>query len=203
MPKSTFFNIDQFKRERIIENAIKEFANNHYDKASINKIIKESDIAKGSFYQYFENKQDLYNYLIDLIREKKLEYVTNTMIKPQEYSFFEVLADMNKVAVKFAKTNESLQKITNRLTQDREHFIYKEILARNRSSAIGGYKDLIKLGIKRGEIKESININLTANIIYALNKDFVEYCLEMNDQVELDDLIISFIEMLKSGIVKE
>src|SRR5690554_2370924 len=103
MPKSTFFNIDQFKRDRIIENAIKEFANNHYDKASINKIIKESDIAKGSFYQYFKNKQDLYNYLIDLIREKKLEYVTNTMIKPQEYSFFDVLADMNKVAVKFAK----------------------------------------------------------------------------------------------------
>ena len=203
MPKNTFFNIDQFKRDRIIENAIKEFANNHYDKASINKIIKESDIAKGSFYQYFKNKQDLYNYLIDLIREKKLEYVTNTMIKPQEYSFFDVLADMNKVAVKFAKTNENLQKITNRLTQDREHFIYKEILARNRSTAISGYKDLIRLGIKRGEIKESINIDLTANIIYALNKDFVEYCLEMNDQVELDDLIISFIEMLKSGIIKE
>ena len=49
MPSPRFEKIDKEKRDRIIYVALEEFANNEYEKVSINKIIKKADIARGSF----------------------------------------------------------------------------------------------------------------------------------------------------------
>lgn len=67
MPKALFFTIHEKKKTRIIEAAIKEFSLQLYEKASINQIIKEADISRGSFYQYFEDKEDLYFFLIETV----------------------------------------------------------------------------------------------------------------------------------------
>ena len=58
MPKSTFYNLNNEKREKI-EKALKnEFTRNTFEKASISNIIEEAQIPRGSFYQYFEDKED-------------------------------------------------------------------------------------------------------------------------------------------------
>ena len=41
-----------------------EFLENSFDAASINRIIKEAAIPRGSFYQYFESKEDLLIYIL-------------------------------------------------------------------------------------------------------------------------------------------
>ena len=71
MPKQTFFNLPDDKRQRIIDVVIDEFADNDYANVSISSIVARAGIAKGSFYQYFEDKEDLYGYLVSLIAEKK------------------------------------------------------------------------------------------------------------------------------------
>lgn len=67
MPKALFFEINAQKKERILEAAIREFSSRKYAEASINQIIKEADISRGSFYQYFEDKDDLYFYIISTV----------------------------------------------------------------------------------------------------------------------------------------
>ncbi|WP_245987624.1 TetR/AcrR family transcriptional regulator [Ureibacillus endophyticus] len=52
------------KQERIINAAINEFVQNGFDKASTNEIVKEARISKGSLFNYFSSKKDLYLYLI-------------------------------------------------------------------------------------------------------------------------------------------
>ncbi len=72
MPKETFFNLTADKRSRIIDIAIREFANNPYDVASISNIVREAEFAKAAL-PVFEDKQDLYRYLIELGIEKKAQ----------------------------------------------------------------------------------------------------------------------------------
>jgi len=50
-----------------MQSALKEFSNRIYTEASINKIVQNANISRGSFYQYFEDKQDIYFYIIDTI----------------------------------------------------------------------------------------------------------------------------------------
>ena len=43
--------------------AWEEFTTNSYTDASINRIIQKAHIPRGSFYQYFQDKEDLFWYL--------------------------------------------------------------------------------------------------------------------------------------------
>lgn len=60
-----FEQLDEEKKQRIINAALKEFAKNGYDKGSTNVIVKEARISKGLIFHYFENKINLYMYLFD------------------------------------------------------------------------------------------------------------------------------------------
>lgn len=64
MPTSTFFNLPPPKREKLLHAAIAEFARRPYGEVSINRIIQAAEIPRGSFYQYFEDKTDLFRYVI-------------------------------------------------------------------------------------------------------------------------------------------
>jgi len=44
-----------------------EFTINGYEQASLNTIIREAGISKGSLYYYFEDKTDLYLAVIDRV----------------------------------------------------------------------------------------------------------------------------------------
>jgi AcrR family transcriptional regulator len=65
MPKDTFFNLLEEKRNKIIDAAKIEFTANPLRKSRVSNIIKEAEIPRGSFYQYFEDLDDLYYYVID------------------------------------------------------------------------------------------------------------------------------------------
>lgn len=64
MPTSTFFALPADRRARLVEEAIAEFSDHSYAEASLSQISQRSRIAKGSFYQYFEDKLDLYRWLV-------------------------------------------------------------------------------------------------------------------------------------------
>lgn len=64
MPTATFLNLPEPKRARFVEAALDEFASRPYDQASVSAIVQRLGIAKGSVYQYFEDKVDLFAWLI-------------------------------------------------------------------------------------------------------------------------------------------
>lgn len=64
MPKQTFYNLEKEKQNKIIEAAVLEMEQYPLDELSINRVIKTADISRGSFYQYFEDKDDLVSYVL-------------------------------------------------------------------------------------------------------------------------------------------
>ena len=64
MPKQTFYKLPQEKQERILAAAKREFTQVRYSDASINQIVREAGIPRGSFYQYFEDKKDIFIYFL-------------------------------------------------------------------------------------------------------------------------------------------
>jgi TetR/AcrR family transcriptional regulator len=62
---SKFLSLDSEKQDRIINAAIKEFAQKGYDSASTNEIVKEAGISKGLLFHYFQSKKQLFFFLFD------------------------------------------------------------------------------------------------------------------------------------------
>jgi AcrR family transcriptional regulator len=59
VPRPRFDNIDPDKKARLLEVAMREFASRGYELASVNRILEDADLSKGSFYYYFDDKADL------------------------------------------------------------------------------------------------------------------------------------------------
>ena len=68
VPTKTFFNLSQEKQGRLVAAAAEEFSRVSLNEASINNIIKTAEVSRGSFYQYFEDKEDLYYYYLGLLK---------------------------------------------------------------------------------------------------------------------------------------
>ena len=68
MPTERFLRLPKEKIEAIRIAAAKEFIRVPLEEASINRIVHDADISRGSFYTYFEDKQDLLKGLIDIFQ---------------------------------------------------------------------------------------------------------------------------------------
>jgi AcrR family transcriptional regulator len=89
VPKPTFWNLPEAKRTRITDLAIAEFARWPYPQASLSRIVQQAGIAKGSMYQYFADKFDLYHWLVaEVLPSRKAASMTGL---PPTEGFFESL----------------------------------------------------------------------------------------------------------------
>lgn len=68
--KTTFNNLSAAKRELIVREAVREFAEHGYRQASVNRIVERTGIAKGSLYQYFANKEGLFLHVFSCFAEQ-------------------------------------------------------------------------------------------------------------------------------------
>src|SRR3954454_23247585 len=57
-------------REKLLEAARKVFAEKGYGEATARDIVRETDLATGTFYNYFEDKQDVFMALLEEMGDK-------------------------------------------------------------------------------------------------------------------------------------
>lgn len=86
MPKERYFALDPEKQALIHREALIEFGFNTYDSASLTVLVKKCSISKGSIYQYFEDKLELYVFLLSQCVELKKSY--SDAIKRPDYQDF-------------------------------------------------------------------------------------------------------------------
>jgi AcrR family transcriptional regulator len=99
MPKQTFLNLPEEKRKAFLEISLEEFADNDYNTASVSKIVEKAGIAKGSVYQYFDDKQDLFLYLLDVANQEMMSVIQQTPPPDPNADFFETLRWQMSVSV--------------------------------------------------------------------------------------------------------
>lgn len=203
MPKPTFFNLPEEKRNKILEEAVIEFRDNNYDAASINKIVERSGISKGSFYQYFNDKEDVYLYIMSKIGEKKIEYLTPSMMNFSELSFYDALREMYRSAIEFALGNPDYLEIGNRMMRDNSGMMQK---LRSTFSVKGDemFISLLKKGQETGDIRLDLDLQMIAKMLISMQMSIVEYYFEKHRDkgysMEIMDELDKFFDVLKNGI---
>lgn len=93
MPSSTFLNLPAEKQEKLLEAATREFSHRPFNEASINQIIKEAGIPRGSFYMYFQDKEDLFRYLLKGYVDQLFMLLEEFLLQNQG-DIFEALLDL-------------------------------------------------------------------------------------------------------------
>ncbi len=112
VPKQTFIKLHIDKRETLIRSAIKEFSRAPIFEASISNIVKEAGIPRGSFYQYFEDKEDLYYFLLDEYSQR-LRKRFISILKKQDGDLMEAFIESFRMMLINLQSIESRQFFRN------------------------------------------------------------------------------------------
>ncbi|MFW6182334.1 MAG: TetR/AcrR family transcriptional regulator [Chloroflexota bacterium] len=175
MPKQTFFNLPAEKREGILDVAIEEFAQNDYSNVSISEIVKRAGIAKGSFYQYFEDKEDLYAYLLGLMAEEKQEFLESEPPDPQ-IGIFAFLRWLAREGVRFELKNPRLAQIAYRAVTGAGY--PPGFVAQYQAQGLAFFRALVAQGKTQGDIAPEIDDDLAAFIFNTIFTELGRYILQ-------------------------
>jgi AcrR family transcriptional regulator len=212
MPKETFFNLPDKKREMIENAAIEEFAEQGYDNASINRIVEACKIAKGSFYQYFEDKKDVLMHLMDITAKTKIASLSTVLENSQDLDFFELMRELWFGGLKFASENQNLARLGNEIMKNQNRGIYKEILDSKGGMATDFYRHLIVSAVVNGELRKDLDIEYISYMLTALGIATIEYYFNnvLNEDIQFTKInenmmeaVDLFIDLLKNGIANK
>ncbi len=177
MPTETFFNLPEEKRERILALAIDEFAENDYTSASISRLVAHAGIAKGSFYQYFADKQDLYLYLLQLAVDEKQAFFAGVNMPDEDASIFELMRWLFRYGLDFEFSNPKLSQIGYRAVYG-DAPLPAETAELLRGGMASFYQPLVAKGMAQGDIDPTLDPDLVAFMLNAITTQLGDYLLQ-------------------------
>lgn len=213
MPKETFFNLPDEKRKMILDLAIEEFATHDYKNASISNLVARAGIAKGSFYQYFEDKRDLYLYLIQIAGEEKKRFLEQKSPPNPGMHLFDFLRWAMSEGARFEFSNPLLAQVAYRaLFSDRP--FGDDPFNHLQDMVMAYYLSLVQLGKSQGVIDKGLDDSLVVFLLSTIFNNFGKFILESQKiasadlasgtvdyrSVNMDELAGQLIAILQNGL---
>ena len=167
MPTATFFALPEDRRMRLVEEAITEFAEHSYAEASLTQLVRRAGIAKGSLYQYFEDKLDLYRWLLtEEVPRRKRQFVSTP--KREADDFWILLEHHIDKGMAFLVEHPRLARITAAAADPTAG---EDVRGLHRAVCDAGIDELqeqLKLGVKQGAISAAIDVTVTTQFVAAI-----------------------------------
>ena len=201
MPKETFLKLSKEKQQKVINSAKKEFARVPIENVSIKNIVEEADIARGSFYQYFENKEDLLIYILKENSEK-LNQKLKDKVKETNGDVFELYIFLYDSMIEEFTDNsdqELFRQIFINLKSSDEN-VFDLVKRTKPQDIIDYYEQIDKSNLKIENYEDLVIICDMLNVITrrALIKNFKNKSKE-----DCRKMFLKEIEYLKHGIEKK
>ena len=199
MPKKTFHNLPEEKRDRIVNIAIVEFASKPYDTVSISDIVRKAGIAKGSFYQYFNDKKDLYQYLIELSNTKKTQLMKELPVPDPDTDLFGYFRWLFQSMVYFEIRHPHLARITYRAFVEEIPFpeMTEELRRRGTTQF---FKQLLSQGIVHGDVAPLVDPDTAAFILESAYYRFGQYFI---NRLKIDPETVDITTLFRSAEAQE
>lgn len=199
MPTSTFFNLNDEKKNRITTSAVEEFARVRFSLASINRIVKAANISRGSFYQYFEDKEDLYKYILELIGKEKLKILTDNKCESGSTGIFAPILDTMPAIFKWVQEHPLYNKIGFFLATEEPDLI--ETVLHETTSGAEWFVSYLEDAQKCGRLRSDADINAVITLLKAYSHTILQSYYSNQDFDITIKTIYSFFDIIENGII--
>lgn len=196
------------RRTELLNAALDEFTMKNYEEASLNRIIKNAGISKGTFYYHFEDKQALYLHLLKhsvdtkwgFIRDQIKEEITGQ----KTIDIFNRFKLQAQIGAEFAKHHPKYHKLGIMFAKEKGKEIYdiaNEMLGNNSESLLG---NMIEEAIEDGDFREDLPKEFIHRLISYMLIHFTDI-FETEGDLEIEKMIENldyFVDFLKNGLGK-
>ncbi|GAB4569446.1 MAG: hypothetical protein Tsb0020_23590 [Haliangiales bacterium] len=168
MPSPTFFALPPEKRARIVDEAIAVFSESSFHQASLSELVRRLGISKGSIYQYFEDKLDLYRWLLidEVPRQKKHFMETSAGSSPRD--FWKQLEQHIELGMAFLVAHPRLARLTAFSADPTADAAIRGLHTAVCEQGFDELKELLKAGIASGDLPPKTNLAMATSVASAV-----------------------------------
>jgi AcrR family transcriptional regulator len=207
MATSRFANLDEDKQQAILQAAAEEFAAKGFEAASINQIIENAGISKGSMYYYFEDKADLYTTTVKEGIEKMVAQSGGFDIDAlQADSFWEQVLDYSHRSMPQLSDNPVFIELARIYFEEVESGENPEIVEPIDEFANNWTRRFIERGQELGVIRTDVPIAYLVRMVNAVGKEGDRMALETVEDEGIDaakELVEEEIDMMRRMLAPE
>jgi AcrR family transcriptional regulator len=200
MPSTTFLNLSKVKQDKILDFALKEFSEFPFSEVSLNKIIKNAEISRGSFYTYFADKYDLLMYLLSIFKDK---IISNTLsdIEVKKGSLKQLILTVHREIFSLFSEERNKKFLLNVISYFQSHIDEEAKGDRDQLPFLGDCEMLINfIDLSQFKFTDRVAINKTIDIGFAILKHtlFLTTTNKLNYE-ESKILLKEYLEILQFG----
>jgi AcrR family transcriptional regulator len=179
MPKNSFFRLDEARREEISNSAMHLFVDSPYEDITMKMVLDCLSMHPGTFYRYFEDKDDLYCLLIRNVAQKRAAYFNNS----DEDSLFQFFlsglfgSDTGNVT---EPLNELEIKLTETFLYIPENILLKVYLNVLKGESFPLIKDILRRMRVDGYLRPDIDDDLISFMFESMQFNLVMFFREFN-----------------------
>jgi AcrR family transcriptional regulator len=186
MPRERFYNLKPEKKEKIINAFLEEFCLKHYDDASVSSVVKKLGIAKGSIYQYFEDKLELFVYIASYCTELRQKYTLE--IRREEFiDFWDFFREMFRAWFKFDTDypleSRFLKNLIENLNSPSVEYFHQHYI--NESLTL--YENFIDYELSIGEFRKDLDKQTMSHFLFKNSQAILDQ-IEFENQALANDL---------------
>lgn len=205
-----FENLDEDKKQRIIDAAVEEFNLHGYVGASTNNIVKNAEISKGSLFNYFENKENLFKYLFKYNIEMLLGNFQKNRNKLEKSTLIEAYKLFISANIEFFTENPTVFKFLAKAMTTSPEPIRTEFQKKKREIQSFVVNSVIqnadKLSFRDNIDKEKIAFMILTLLDTLSNRYIEKYSGDVEilkqDSENRDKEIEEYIDLIKYGILR-
>ncbi len=210
MPKQTFISLPEEKQEKIMRAGINQFIRFGYEKGNVGEIAKAAGVAKGSMYQYFEDKKELFLYSVQWSMNLVMKKYAHLMIPPECESIFGILEKNARDIMLQMKEERELVIFIQDVFLGKYHSLTDESMEYVNKMATEHMQRIIALGKKngsiRGDISDHILILYVGGVSFKIKEYLMSKARNMGEDIIDEDYelyekeIGDMMELLKNGM---
>lgn len=165
MPKPTFLQLSAEKRGRFVEAALDEFSAQPYDLASLSRLVQRLGIAKGSAYQYFDDKRALFVYLVAEGAQRKRAALGAV---PEGLGFWERLELLYRRGLDFQAAEPRWARLLARAAEPSLDPALSALAAEHRAAGHAFLEAELRQAQAAGALRSELDPALTAHLVHGL-----------------------------------
>lgn len=209
MPKETFFNLPQEKRAAIYYSALKEFSAKGFEKSNVGEIAKAAQVSKGSMYQYFVDKDELFLYCVKTALDISFK-ATYSEEQSVNISIFDYIRGSLERGLNFLQGHFAEYLFLQIIFLDKQNRLYKQMMDYALEYSDNMLLKIIQANKDKGFIRNDIDDVSILLFIEGVSIQFKEYILrtvkinrdELNEKslANVEPIMHSMINLLKNGL---
>ena len=185
------------KKQSILQAAIEVFSNGSFKSSSISEIAKRANVAEGTIYQYFRNKEDLF---FSIPVEKTMEFCEELDLHLQG-----ITGAFNKIRkfiwyyLYFFKTNPGYGRILMLEMRVSRSFVKTKTYSFLRKST-SRILEIIREGQHEGTIRKDVNIYILRQLVLGVLEHIVTRWLLKGEKYDLMEPYEDIRKLVMDGI---